>query len=140
MRKEGLNKVIIAVAGVVIATGSFYAGNIASTKGLILTNINSKVKNAIQEASDTAKYKELFDVRNAIISNYDGEVEDKVLLEGAIKGMANSLKDPYTIYMTKEEYESYNEHNSGEYVGIGVHIGIKDNKVEDFEVQNESNE
>lgn len=130
MRKEGLNKVIIAVAGVVIATGSFYAGNIASTKGLILTNINSKVKNAIQEASDTAKYKELFDVRNAIISNYDGEVEDKVLLEGAIKGMANSLKDPYTIYMTKEEYESYNEHNSGEYVGIGVHIGIKDNKVE----------
>lgn len=130
MRKEGLNKVIIAVAGVVIATGAFYAGNIASTKGLILTNINSKVKNAIQEASDTAKYKELFDVRNAIISNYDGEVEDKVLLEGAIKGMANSLKDPYTIYMTKEEYESYNEHNSGEYVGIGVHIGIKDNKVE----------
>lgn len=130
MRKEGLNKVIIAVAGVVIATGAFYAGNIASTKGLILTNINSKVKNAIQEASDTAKYKELFDVRNAIISNYDGEVEDKVLLEGAIKGMANSLQDPYTIYMTKEEYESYNEHNSGEYVGIGVHIGIKDNKVE----------
>lgn len=130
MRKEGLNKVIIAVAGVVIATGAFYAGNIASTKGLILTNINSKVKNAIQEASDTAKYKELFDVRNAIISNYDGEVEDKVLLEGAIKGMANSLKDPYTIYMTKEEYESYNEHNSGEYVGIGVHIGIKDSKVE----------
>lgn len=130
MRKEGLNKVIIAVAGVVIATGAFYAGNIASTKGLILTNINSKVKNAIQEASDTAKYKELFDVKNAIISNYDGEVEDKVLLEGAIKGMANSLKDPYTIYMTKEEYESYNEHNSGEYVGIGVHIGIKDNKVE----------
>lgn len=130
MRKEGLNKLIIAVAGVVIATGAFYAGNIASTKGLILTNINSKVKNAIQEASDTAKYKELFDVRNAIISNYDGEVEDKVLLEGAIKGMANSLKDPYTIYMTKEEYESYNEHNSGEYVGIGVHIGIKDSKVE----------
>lgn len=130
MRKEGLNKIIIAVAGVVIATGSFYAGNIASAKGLILTNINSKVKNAIQEASDTVKYKKLFDVRNAIISNYDGEVEDKVLLEGAIKGMANSLKDPYTIYMTKEEYESYNEHNSGEYVGIGVHIGIKDNKVE----------
>lgn len=130
MRKNGLNKIFIAVAGIVIAVGGFCVGNIASTKGVLLTNINPKVKSAIQEASGTAKYKELFDVRNAIISNYDGEVDDKVLLEGAIKGMTNSIKDPYTVYMTKEEYDSYNEQNSGEYVGIGVHIGVKDNKIE----------
>ncbi|MGL5648567.1 MAG: S41 family peptidase [Clostridium sp.] len=130
MKNKWGKRVIIGLSGVLIAVGCFSLGNIAATKGLVLTNISSKVKNAMQEMNNTEKYSELFDVRSALIANFDGEVDDTKLLEGAIKGMTNALDDPYTIYMTKEEYKSYNEQNSGEYVGIGVYIGVEDGKVE----------
>lgn len=129
-KKNGVVSSIVT-GGVIAAAiiGSFCVGNIMATKGLILSNVNLKVANAMNEASDTAKYSELFDVRKALIANYDGEVDDKKLLEGAIKGMTNSLKDPYTTYMTKEEYDNYNKENSGEYIGIGIYIGIENNEV-----------
>ncbi|MGL5417560.1 MAG: S41 family peptidase [Clostridium sp.] len=130
MKSKWVKRIVIGLSGVLIAGGCFSLGNIAATKGFVLTNINPKVKNAMREMNDTKKYSELFDVRSALIANFDGEVDDTKLLEGAIKGMTNALDDPYTVYMTKEEYTSYNEQNSGEYVGIGVYIGVEDGKVE----------
>lgn len=124
---------IYIIAGVLIVIclcmGSFVEGNVLATKGLIFTKANSKVENTFKEINDIGKYKELFEVRDALIKNYDGEVDDNVLLEGAIKGMTDSLKDPYTVYMNKKEYEKFNEQNSGEYMGIGVYVGVKNDKV-----------
>lgn len=130
MKKIWVKRVVTVIAGITIAGSCFYIGNRAATKGFVFGEINSKVKNALGEANTTEKYSELFDLRNAILANFDGEVSDKDLLEGAKKGMTSALKDPYTIYMTKEEYEKYNEQNSGEYVGIGIYIGTKDGKIE----------
>ncbi|WP_297636217.1 S41 family peptidase [uncultured Clostridium sp.] len=130
MRQRWVKRIGIGVAGIAIAGSCFYLGNKAATKGFVFGEINSKVKNAMREANTTAKYSELFDIRNAILANFDGEVPDEDLLEGAKKGMTNALKDPYTIYMTEEEYKKYNEQNSGEYVGIGIYIGVKDGQIE----------
>ncbi|MGL4848589.1 MAG: S41 family peptidase [Clostridium sp.] len=130
MKSKWVKRVIIGLSGAFIAGSFFSLGNIAATKGLILTNVNSKVKNAMKESNDTEKYSELFNVRDALIVNFDGEVDDNKLLEGAIKGMTGALEDPYTVYMTKDEYEEYNEQNSGGYVGIGIYIGVSDGKVE----------
>ncbi|MGL4570148.1 MAG: S41 family peptidase [Clostridium sp.] len=128
------NKKFIYIIGsifvvVCLCVGSFFVGNILATKGVILTETNSKVQNTFKEINDIDKYKELFEVRSALIKNYDGEVDDEVLLEGAIKGMTNSLGDPYTTYMNKAEFDKFNEQNSGEYMGIGVYVGVKNGKV-----------
>ncbi|MEG1002984.1 MAG: S41 family peptidase [Clostridium sp.] len=128
------NKKFIYIIGsifvvICLCAGSFFVGNILATKGVILTKTNSKVQNTFKEINDIDKYKELFEVRSALIKNYDGEVDDEVLLEGAIKGMTNSLGDPYTTYMNKAEFDKFNEQNSGEYMGIGVYVGVKNGKV-----------
>ncbi|MGL5766990.1 MAG: S41 family peptidase [Sarcina sp.] len=130
MKSKWVKRVLMGLSGAFIAGSFFSLGNIAATKGLILTNVNSKVKNAMKESNDTEKYSELFNVRDALIANFDGEVDDDKLLEGAIKGMTGALEDPYTVYMTKDEYKEYNEQNSGGYVGIGIYIGATDGKVE----------
>lgn len=62
----------------------------------------------------------LVTVRKAIDEMYLREVDDEALLEGQIRGMVAALEDPYSVYMSKKEYEEFNMETDGEYGGIGV--------------------
>lgn len=53
----------------------------------------------------------------------------KELIYGAIRGMVESLGDPYTNFLTPEEAKIFKEDVKGEFEGIGVEIGIKDGKL-----------
>ncbi|GKV67550.1 peptidase S41 [Sporosarcina sp. NCCP-2716] len=44
------------------------------------------------------------------------------LIEGALRGMADVIGDPYSTYLTKEEAASHKESLAGERVGIGAEI------------------
>ncbi|MDY0236074.1 MAG: S41 family peptidase [Gudongella sp.] len=59
-------------------------------------------------------------VKDVIDELYLREVNEEDLFEGQIKGMVNALDDPYSIYMTKSEFESFNVSTEGVYGGIGV--------------------
>lgn len=49
-------------------------------------------------------------------------VEGKQLIEGALRGMAETLGDPYSKYMTKDEAKAHRESLADERVGIGLEI------------------
>lgn len=78
---------------------------------------------------DILKFSKLFYIRNQLYKEYDGNIDDSKLLDGAIKGMTNALGDPYTVYMNKEDYTEYTTSFSGEYTGIGIQVEVKDNKI-----------
>lgn len=59
-------------------------------------------------------------VRKTIDELYLREVDDEALREGQIKGMVAALNDPYSVYMSKSEYEEFNMETEGEYGGIGI--------------------
>ncbi|MEO0129744.1 MAG: S41 family peptidase [candidate division WOR-3 bacterium] len=61
--------------------------------------------------------------------NYVDEVNTDSLIRGAINGMLNSLKDPHTQYLTKEEYEQLRMTTEGEFGGIGAQIGTREDKI-----------
>src|SRR3990167_7202943 len=52
-------------------------------------------------------------------------VDDKTLLENAIKGMLSNL-DPHSAYLEPEAYAELQESTSGEFGGLGVEVGIED--------------
>lgn len=111
--------IIITTLLIIIFSGtSFFIG---MNLPLITTGISSK-----QEYSDYKEFKKLFDIKEALYKYYDGEISDDTLLEGAIKGMTNSLEDPYTVFMNKEEYSSFTKQIDGTYSGIGVQIKAGD--------------
>lgn len=64
----------------------------------------------------------LSNFRKIIDKYYLGEVDEKALLEGAVKGYIEGLGDPYTEYYTAEELEEYKEETLGNFVGIGVYM------------------
>lgn len=66
--------------------------------------------------------KKFNDVKNILKNDYYKDIDDAVLLEGAIGGMADSLNDPYTVYFTSEQMKDFSEKTEGSYVGIGISI------------------
>lgn len=59
----------------------------------------------------------------AIIDKYFlGDIDEKKLEEGAIKGYIEALDDKYSEYVTKEEMQSYTDDIMGNFVGIGIYM------------------
>ncbi|SCW31403.1 carboxyl-terminal processing protease [Borreliella japonica] len=54
--------------------------------------------------------------------NYVDPVSDEVIFEGALKGIFQSLGDPYSQYLTKRDLEEISKTTVGDYVGIGISI------------------
>lgn len=59
-------------------------------------------------------------VRKALEDLYLREIDDQALLDGQLKGMVEALQDPYSVYMTESEYNSFNINTDGVYGGIGI--------------------
>jgi carboxyl-terminal processing protease len=53
----------------------------------------------------------------------DVKSQDKVY--GAIQGLAQSLGDPYTVFMPPVEAKSFNTQISGNFDGVGMEVGMK---------------
>ena len=54
--------------------------------------------------------------------HYIDEVDPKVLFEGAMAGMFNSLADPYTTFLAESEMNDLNDTTQGSFGGVGLHI------------------
>ncbi|MEG0872698.1 MAG: S41 family peptidase [Clostridia bacterium] len=57
-----------------------------------------------------------------IKENYVEDVDMEKLVSGAISGMASGTGDPYTRYVSKEEFDKMLVEGKEQYDGIGVHI------------------
>ncbi|MDC0067833.1 S41 family peptidase [Gammaproteobacteria bacterium] len=62
---------------------------------------------------------------NRISNAYVEEIDDKTLLENAIKGMLSQM-DPHSSYLDKDSFEDLQESTSGNYGGLGIEIGMED--------------
>jgi carboxyl-terminal processing protease len=90
---------------------------------------NGKVLIGREAYNEISKFQKLFLVRNKLYEYYDGKISDDVLVEGAIKGMTNSLEDPYTVFMNKKEFLDFNSQTEGAYTGLGLQVGVKEDNI-----------
>ncbi len=64
------------------------------------------------------------EVYGRIKNDYVEGVQDKTLLESAIRGMLGGL-DPHSDYLGKEEYRDLQVGTSGEFGGLGIEVGME---------------
>jgi len=62
----------------------------------------------------------IYEEYRLLMSEYVDELDGHVLIEGALKGMADAVNDPWTYYMDPEEFKEFDMTLSGEYVGVGM--------------------
>lgn len=86
---------------------------------------NATAKNLTQTFPYMNKFMETF---NAIKSDYvdSDKLDDKTLINGAIKGMLDAIGDPYTVYLTEKDIKDLQATTSGTFAGVGMIIVEKD--------------
>jgi carboxyl-terminal processing protease len=65
------------------------------------------------------------DVFGRIKNDYVVDVDDKELIENAIRGMLSGL-DPHSSYLDAEDYSELRVGTSGEFGGLGIEVGMED--------------
>ncbi|MCK4706580.1 MAG: peptidase S41, partial [Gammaproteobacteria bacterium] len=98
----------IAIGVSASITGSVFALKDTSNNGLPLNELRN-----------------LSDIFSRIKSDYVEDVEDKVLLENAIKGMLSGL-DPHSTYLNPDEYKELKIGTTGQFGGLGIQVGMED--------------
>ena len=84
-----------------------------------------------ETAEDVYKYLNPFvDALSIIRERYVDidKTKSKELVYGAIQGMVSTL-DPFSQFMTPEEYKEMKTETSGEFGGLGIEIAIKDDRL-----------
>lgn len=74
------------------------------------------------QKTDRQEFQKLYDAYDEIKKNYFEDIDEKVVLDGAINGMVDSLDDPYSDYLNTEETENLMENISSSFQGIGAEI------------------
>lgn len=126
--KKGLiTGLVIAVIAIVVFVAAWvYKLNtiVLDFYGMSIADVKS---NQVKLNSD--KFSDKLDkIASYIETFYLEGAEEEELVEGAFKGLVSALGDPYSEYYTEEEYKTLMESTSGEYTGIGVIVGQKEEK------------
>ncbi len=82
------------------------------------------------EEEPAHKYLDYFhQVYQTIKTNFVEVPNNKNIFYGAIRGMISSLNDPYSRFLDEDAYTSLKEDTTGEFVGIGVEVTVKDGEI-----------
>ncbi len=114
-KKVGFNFLeVILIMIITLVIGGFL--------GTVVTRFTIKKTSCVKNEVVNDQYKEFINTYNDIKKNYYEEIDEDALLDAGIKGMLDFLGDKYSVYMDKEETETFNEEVEGKYEGVGVEI------------------
>ena len=84
----------------------------------------------IESSTGGIDWSPLNEVYNRLSTTYNGEINEKDVIEGAKKGLVASLGDTYTVYMDKETTgDFYDDLHGNVGSGVGVEMGERDGYV-----------
>ena len=117
---------ILAVATVIV---SILAGGALFVSGFLVGQ--RSVEQPGTPVAAEQRFQPFWDTYDTILKRYaGGTVDQGALIRGAIKGMVDSLGDPYSAYLTPDQYREGLQDLSGQFEGIGAEIGTRNAKGE----------
>ena len=126
--------VFLVVALILGGVGVLFAQKLGISNSSLLTN------DEYEEYQYLVKtYGKLEDIKNFVDDYYYVDVDADDLVEGAYYGLVDALNDPYSEYVSAEEYEDYIGSMLGEYSGVGMSFyGNEDDVLEVVQVYRNS--
>ncbi|MGN0621534.1 MAG: S41 family peptidase [Porcipelethomonas sp.] len=84
---------------------------------------NDSVAELRNKANDISR---IYEVENYIDKTFYTDIDTDTIISAALKSMVSALEDPYSAYMTPEEYEQDIENAKGSISGIGITVNKND--------------
>lgn len=103
-----------------LAAGVLIGASVTLTSGVLADRS--------KPAAETVPVKDLqtfVEILNRVKTDYVEPVEDKTLLENAVRGMLSGL-DPHSAYLDKSEFKEMNIATSGKFGGLGIEVQMQD--------------
>ena len=118
--------ILILVAGISFIFGMRYAVTVGSG-GPALTFVGAQSDAAVPQGVDFTplwKVWHLLDTKH-VPTGSSTPTTDEERVWGAAEGLANSIGDPYTVFLPPDDNEIFSDDISGNFEGVGMEIGIR---------------
>lgn len=134
--RKGYGGLLAFGLALVFATAAFFSGmqlgSNVSAAGDQEANIFSFFQSKTEPATGV-DLEEFWRVWNLLeekyVSGTSTTITDEDRVTGAIEGLVDSYDDPYTIFLPPQEAEEFEENISGNFSGVGMEVGIRDDVV-----------
>jgi len=118
MKKLSYKHFLVIITSLIIFGAGFTSGMV---KG------RDAFAQSVQDVDMTEFWRVWDVVQNKYVPTHDGEsLTPDNLMEGAVKGLVQSLDDPYSVYFSPEENKSFREAIDGNFEGVGMEVGMSD--------------
>jgi carboxyl-terminal processing protease len=117
---------VLAGAVVLAATGyAGYAIGARNPEGLASSAVANATVPADIDAGDFGLFWKAWRLMDSTAYKADGDsAQERVY--GAIRGLIDSMDDPYSVFFTPEENQRFSEAVQGSFGGVGMELGKKD--------------
>jgi carboxyl-terminal processing protease len=105
----------------------FFAGTATAQDELAPPPVDVTESSVSTQAGDEIPFDEIrtfAEVFAKVKNDYVETVNDRQLIEGAIRGLLEGL-DPHSAYLDKDAFESLQEGTSGEFGGLGIEVSME---------------
>ncbi len=119
-----------AVVVLAIFSSGFFLGRDYTPAEAKVANVTDKDANGVTNVDFAPFWKAWQTINEKYVptnSTTTTNVDDQARVWGAISGMVDSLGDPYTTFFPPVENKNFNEEISGNFEGVGMEVGIRDN-------------
>ncbi|MGH8446152.1 MAG: S41 family peptidase, partial [Solimonas sp.] len=103
-----------------LAAGALIGASVTLTQGVLADK-------STKPSADALGFKDLqtfVEILNRVKSDYVEPVDDKTLIENAVRGMLAGL-DPHSAYLDKDEYKDMNVLTTGKFGGLGIEVQMQ---------------
>lgn len=120
-QKIKLNKAKILTISITTSLTIFFSVILIGALVIVVKPILGK-ETTTSNSNNSAYLKRIEYALDEVSKKYVEDVDMDTLVNGAISGIASATGDPYTRYISEEEYKEMLESSVKPYSGIGVHL------------------
>jgi carboxyl-terminal processing protease len=118
-----IRNIIFVFLALMLLAGAFSGGLLVGWLIPGQSASQTEVSSNVTSDNTTALFAPFWEAWQIVHDNYiDQPLDDTKLMQGAIRGMVDSLGDSHTLYMDPTEYSLNNTALSGNYGGIGAYV------------------
>ena len=118
IQKNSSSIILWVIAIILVFIAGFFIGRIDLTNR---QNAGLFLAGDVKNESNGVNVNLLWEVWDKIDDIYiKDDLDGEKMLDGMVRGLVDSLDDPYTAYLNPQETEDYLNSNAGEFEGIGT--------------------